>query len=58
VDPDLPLCHLLGLSLDYEVFLVTRMREAWDTGRGNGKSVVFGIERTAGLIGGAETPAS
>ena len=26
---------LFGLSMDYEVFLVTRMRESWDEGRDN-----------------------
>ena len=26
---------LFGLSMDYEVFFVTRMRESWDKGAGN-----------------------
>jgi uncharacterized membrane protein YdfJ with MMPL/SSD domain len=41
---------LFGLSMDYEVFLVTRMREAWNAGRSNAEAVVFGLERTGGLI--------
>jgi RND superfamily putative drug exporter len=41
---------LFGLSMDYEVFLVTRMREAWDGGADNSDSVALGLERTGGLI--------
>src|SRR4051812_33381375 len=37
---------LFGLSMDYEVFLVTRMREAWDETHDNGRSVALGLERT------------
>jgi RND superfamily putative drug exporter len=41
---------LFGLSMDYEVFLVTRMREAWDEGRDNTTAVAFGLERTGRII--------
>ena len=41
---------LFGLSMDYEVFLVSRMREAWDSGAGNSEAVALGLERTGGLI--------
>ena len=40
---------LFGLSMDYEVFLVTRMRETWDEARDNVRAVSYGLERT-GLI--------
>ncbi len=40
---------LFGLSMDYEVFLVTRMRETWDEQRDNVRAVSYGLERT-GLI--------
>jgi RND superfamily putative drug exporter len=40
---------LFGLSMDYEVFLVTRMREAWDERHDNIYAVSYGLERT-GLI--------
>ena len=40
---------LFGLSMDYEVFLVTRMRETWDEERDNVQAVSYGLERT-GLI--------
>jgi RND superfamily putative drug exporter len=41
---------LFGLSMDYEVFLVTRMREAWDEGEDNGTAVGHGLERTGRII--------
>lgn len=41
---------LFGLSMDYEVFMVSRMREAWDRGAGNVESVAHGLERTGRLI--------
>jgi uncharacterized membrane protein YdfJ with MMPL/SSD domain len=40
---------LFGLSMDYEVFLVTRMRETWDDVHDNVRAVSYGLERT-GLI--------
>jgi uncharacterized membrane protein YdfJ with MMPL/SSD domain len=41
---------LFGLSMDYEVFLVSRMRDEWDVRRDNGAAVAFGLERTGRLI--------
>jgi RND superfamily putative drug exporter len=41
---------LFGLSMDYEVFLVTRMREAWDRGADNATAVAYGLERTGRII--------
>ena len=41
---------LFGLSIDYEVFLVSRMREEWDARRDNAAAVAFGLERTGRLI--------
>jgi len=41
---------LFGLSMDYEVFLVTRMREAWDDGDDNETAVAHGLERTGRII--------
>ncbi|HLT11094.1 MAG TPA: MMPL family transporter [Micromonosporaceae bacterium] len=41
---------LFGLSTDYEVFLLSRVREEWDrTGR-NTDSVSAGLQRTGGII--------
>ena len=41
---------LFGLSMDYEVFLVTRMREAWDDVADNGRAVAYGLERTGRVV--------
>ena len=41
---------LFGLSMDYEVFLVTRMRETWDRGEDNVTAVAYGLERTGRII--------
>lgn len=46
-------CVLFGLSMDYHVFLVSRIREHYDlTGR-NHESVAVGLQSTARLITGA-----
>jgi RND superfamily putative drug exporter len=41
---------LFGLSMDYEVFLVTRMREMWDAGADNTTAVAHGLERTGRIV--------
>ena len=41
---------LFGLSMDYEVFLVTRMREAWDRTHDNAHAVAEGLERTGRIV--------
>jgi RND superfamily putative drug exporter len=41
---------LFGLSMDYEVFLVSRMREAWDGGADNATAVALGLERTGRIV--------
>jgi RND superfamily putative drug exporter len=41
---------LFGLSMDYEVFLVTRIRESWDGGLDNVHAVADGLERTGRII--------
>jgi RND superfamily putative drug exporter len=41
---------LFGLSMDYEVFLVARMREAWDDGHSNEAAVAIGLERTGRIV--------
>jgi RND superfamily putative drug exporter len=53
VDATLPVimfCTLFGVSMDYEVFLLTRMREAWLETRDNRQAVGFGLERTGRII--------
>ena len=41
---------LFGLSMDYEVFLVSRMREVWDTSRSNRHAVVYGLASTGRVV--------
>jgi uncharacterized membrane protein YdfJ with MMPL/SSD domain len=41
---------LFGLSMDYEVFLVTRMRESWDETKDNRRAVELGLERTGRIV--------
>jgi RND superfamily putative drug exporter len=41
---------LYGLSMDYEVFLLTRMREVWDRTGNNEYAVAAGLERTGRII--------
>jgi RND superfamily putative drug exporter len=48
--PVLLFAILFGLSTDYEVFLLSRVREAHMHGASNKEAVAFGLERTAGII--------
>ena len=52
--PILMFCVLFGLSMDYEVFLLSRIKEEWDAGDGsaaaNTRAVALGLERTGSLI--------
>ena len=41
---------LFGLSMDYEVFLLSRVREAFDGGRSTSAAVTEGVSRTARVI--------
>ena len=41
---------LFGLSMDYEVFLVSRMRETWDEEHENVRAVSYGLERTGTIV--------
>jgi RND superfamily putative drug exporter len=41
---------LFGISMDYEVFLVTRMREAIDRGATNDEAIVEGLANTGGVV--------
>jgi RND superfamily putative drug exporter len=44
---------LFGLSMDYHVFLLSRIRERYDHTGDNTESVAYGIRTTAGIITGA-----
>jgi RND superfamily putative drug exporter len=51
--PLLMFCVLFGLSMDYQVFLLSRIRERWYETHESLESVVFGVQSTAGIITGA-----
>ncbi len=56
IDPTLPVllfCIVFGLSMDYEVFLLSRMQEAWRRTHDNRAAVAEGLERSGRLITGA-----
>ncbi|MBV8598926.1 MAG: MMPL family transporter, partial [Actinobacteria bacterium] len=41
---------LFGLSMDYEVFMLTRMREAYDEVKDTPKAIALGLARTGKLV--------
>ena len=41
---------LFGLSMDYEVFMVMRIRESWDQTQDNTRAVAHGLERTGRIV--------
>ena len=41
---------LFGLSMDYHVFILSRIREAYDRGLGTEEAVAHGIKSTAGVV--------
>ena len=44
---------LFGLSMDYHVFILSRVREAYDRGLRTQDAVEYGIRTTAGVVTGA-----
>jgi AcrR family transcriptional regulator len=48
--PILMFCVLFGLSMDYEVFLISRIKEVWDETGDNARAVAVGLQRTGGII--------
>ncbi len=42
-----------GLSIDYAVFLIARMRERYEVDGDNRAAIAYGLEKTAGVITGA-----
>ncbi len=53
IDAELPVvlfCTVFGVSMDYEVFLLSRMREEWDTSHDNVRAVSFGLARTGRIV--------
>ncbi|MGW0535641.1 MMPL family transporter [Streptomyces sp. NPDC003032] len=48
--PVMLFCVAFGLSMDYEVFLLSRIKEEYDATGDNTRSVALGLERTGGLV--------
>ncbi len=48
--PVILFCVLFGLSMDYEVFLLSRMKEAWDATGDNREAVARGLERSGRIV--------
>ena len=48
--PVILFCVLFGLSMDYEVFLLTRMKEAWERTGNNVEAVAQGLERSGRIV--------
>ncbi len=48
--PILMFCAIFGLSMDYEVFLLSRIREAHEQTHDNTLSVAMGLERSGAII--------
>lgn len=49
-DPLIMLAIIIGLSMDYEVFLLSRMREQWDRSHDNPDAVAVGLQRSGRII--------
>src|SRR5256885_11471566 len=49
-NPILIVAVLFGLATDYEVFLLSRVREEWDRGADNATAVATGLQRTGQII--------
>jgi uncharacterized membrane protein YdfJ with MMPL/SSD domain len=53
IDPVIPLLLfviLFGLSMDYHVFILGRVREAFQRGIGSDEAIAYGIRSTAGVV--------
>lgn len=53
IDPTMPILMtaiIFGLSMDYEVFLLSRIREIYDQTGDNTAAVAGGLQRTGGMI--------
>jgi RND superfamily putative drug exporter len=51
--PVILFCVLFGLSMDYEVFLLSRMKEVWDRTGDNTEAVARGLERSGRIVSSA-----
>ena len=48
--PIIMFCAIFGLSMDYEVFLLSRVKEHWEATHDNTRSVAVGLERSGRIV--------
>ena len=48
--PVIMFCVLFGLSMDYEVFLLSRIREEWEASGDNTHAVAIGMQRSGRIV--------
>ena len=53
INPVLMFCIVFGLSMDYEVLMLSRIHEEWERTGDNVQAVAMGLQRTGRLITGA-----
>jgi RND superfamily putative drug exporter len=53
--PVLVFVFAFGLSMDYEVFLLSRIKEAWDQTGDNDRAVALGLQRSGRIVTSAAT---
>lgn len=51
--PVIMFCVLFGLSMDYEVFLLSRIQEEWERSGSNDRAVAVGLQRSGRIISSA-----
>jgi len=53
VTPVVLFAVLFGLSMDYEVIIISRMKELYDSGESHAQSIIKGISETSQIVNGA-----
>jgi len=53
MNPIIMFCIVFGLSMDYEVLMLSRIHEEWERTGDNTKAVALGLQKTGRLITGA-----
>jgi len=48
--PILMFCFMFGLSMDYEVIMLSRIKEAWDSTGDNDVAIRTGLRQSAGIV--------
>jgi RND superfamily putative drug exporter len=48
-------CFLFGLSMDFEVIMLSRIREAWQETGDNTRAIQLGLRRSTGIVTSSAT---